>query len=92
MECAPTAEEIQNFASQHPDRYITAMANLGKLGGFTEKQEIDHNININIRSMSDSQLEDKFNELKQRLIDSDNASEVVAYEEIPDAVPQDEER
>ena len=67
MECAPEPEDILDFAAKHPDRYIMAISNLGKLGGFTEKREIDVDIHVHVRGLSDSQLEDRFRELATKM-------------------------
>lgn len=69
MECAPDPEAIIDFADAHPDRWANALASLGKLAGFTEKKEIALDINMNIRTLSDSQLEDRLAELKSKLIE-----------------------
>jgi hypothetical protein len=71
MECAPDPEALIDFADAHPDRWASALASIGKLGGFTEKKEIEVDININVRTMSDSQLEDRLAELKQQLIEGE---------------------
>jgi hypothetical protein len=69
IEMGPDPEAIQDFADAHPDRWANALATIGKLGGFTEKKEIEVDFNLNIRSMSDSQLEDKLAEIKREIIE-----------------------
>lgn len=76
MECAPDPEAIMDFADAHPDRWANALASIGKLAGFTEKKEIDIDINLNIKSLSDSQLEDRLAELKKSLIIEAEATDV----------------
>lgn len=69
LENAPDPEAILDFADAHPDRWANALASIAKIGGFTEKKEIDIDVNLNIRSLSDSQLEDRLAQLKSKLID-----------------------
>ena len=63
LECMPTVEALVDFADANPDKWASAIASIGKLAGFTEKKEVAVDINLNIKSMSDSQLEDRLNEL-----------------------------
>lgn len=69
MECAPDPEAIVDFADAHPDRWANALSSIGKLAGFTEKKEIELDINLNVRTLSDSQLEDRLAQLKSKLIE-----------------------
>lgn len=63
VECAPTPEAMEAFATKYPDRYINALTALGRLAGFTEKREVEFSGNVNVRQLSDSQLEDRLNEM-----------------------------
>ena len=67
MECSPTPEDIIQFASKYPDRYAGAIRQLAQIGGFTEKREVSVDVHVNIRTMSDSQLEDRLKQLTQEL-------------------------
>ena len=67
MECSPTPEDIHKFASKYPDRYAGAIRQLAQIGGFTEKREVSVDVHVNIRTMSDSQLEDRLKQLTQEL-------------------------
>lgn len=67
MECAPTPQTIMAFADRYPDRWTKAMVDLGRLGGFADRKEIDLSLEANIRGMSDSQLEDRLSEAAYRL-------------------------
>lgn len=67
MECAPTPQTIMAFADKYPDRWTKAMVDLGRLGGFAEKKEIDFNFAAQVARMSDSQLEDQLREQAYRL-------------------------
>lgn len=67
MECSPTPQTIMAFADKYPDRWTKAMVDLGRLGGFAEKKEIDFNFAAKVARMSDSQLEDQLREQAYRL-------------------------
>lgn len=67
LECAPSAEDVEAFASLHPDKYINALKNLGLLAGFTEKREVAWTGTLNVNDMSDSQLEDALMERARAL-------------------------
>jgi len=55
------------FANKYPDRYAGAIRQLAQIGGFTEKREVSVDVHVNIRTMSDSQLEDRLKQLTQEL-------------------------
>jgi hypothetical protein len=67
MECAPTPQTIMDFADRYPDRWTKALLDLGRLGGFADRKEIDLNLQARIQNMSDSQLEDALREQAYRL-------------------------
>lgn len=53
----PTDEAIARMAEKWPEKWVMALVQLAKIGGFTEKTESNVNINVSIGQMSDSQLE-----------------------------------
>lgn len=63
----PSREAITRFAEAYPDRYMSALAQLSRIAGFTDKTETSVNININVAKLSDSQLEDQIAEISKRL-------------------------
>jgi hypothetical protein len=65
LECGPEPEDIIAFAAKKPDLWAKAVADLARLSGYTEKQEVLHTVNVN--QMSDSQLEDKAAEMARAL-------------------------
>ena len=67
MECAPTPQRVMEFADRYPDRWTKALVDLGRLGGFAEKKDIDFNFSAKVQRMSDSQLEDALRETAYRL-------------------------
>lgn len=58
LENAPSADAIDKLATRSPDKYISALTQLARIAGFTEKSEATVDINVHISQMSDSQLED----------------------------------
>lgn len=64
LENMPSEEAIHQFANRYPDRYASALSNIGSLAGFSSKTEQTHNVNVNVGQMSDSQIED---ELRRRM-------------------------
>lgn len=67
MECIPTPQTIMAFADKYPDRWTKALLELGRLGGFADKQQLDVNFEMQVRSLSDSQLEDRLRDEAYRL-------------------------
>jgi hypothetical protein len=67
LECSPDPEDIKQFASKYPDRYAGAIRQLAQIGGFTEKREVSVDVHVNIRTLSDSQLEDRLKQLTGEL-------------------------
>src|SRR5262245_44528809 len=58
MECMPSPQTVMAFADKYPDRWTKALVDLGRLGGFADRKEIDLNFAAQVQNMSDSQLED----------------------------------
>jgi hypothetical protein len=67
MHCFPEPDSLKLFADKYPDRYIQAMAHLARIAGYTDKTESSVNVNVNVRQLSDSQLEDRLKELSANL-------------------------
>lgn len=67
MECAPSVQTILAFANKYPDRWTKALVDLGRLGGFAERKEIDVNFAAQVQRMSDSQLMDQIEQQAYRL-------------------------
>lgn len=67
LECAPTEADLQRLARSHPDRYINAIGQLARTGGFTDKTEVNHNVNVSVTQMSDSQIEDRIKQLAEQM-------------------------
>lgn len=67
MECAPTPDEVLKFAAKKPDAYIKAVSDLARMAGYTDKREVEVNLNLKLGAMSDSQLEDRMRELASTL-------------------------
>lgn len=58
IESGPSDEAISKMAEKYPEKWVTALAQIARIGGFTEKTESTLNVNVSIGQMSDSQLED----------------------------------
>ena len=67
LECSPDPQAIQKFAEKYPDRYAGAIRALAQIGGFSEKREVSVDVHVNIRQLSDSQLEDRMRQLNEQL-------------------------
>jgi hypothetical protein len=69
--CQPDEESIRGFAKRQPDRYYQAVCILGKLAGFSDKLEVEGNLNMKMKAMSDMELlaeQDKIRrEIKEEL-------------------------
>ncbi len=57
LECGPTDGAIVNLAERNPDRWGQLLAMLARLGGYTEKLEVEASIAMSIHDMSDAELE-----------------------------------
>lgn len=64
LNCRPTMENIIQWASQHPDRWANAIAVFAKLGGYTEKMEVQLDVFHNITDLSDAALLQQLQELQ----------------------------
>lgn len=54
----PDAASLQALAMKKPELYINSLISMARISGFTEKQEVQHTVTVNVNKMSDSQLED----------------------------------
>jgi hypothetical protein len=59
IENGPTDDAIAKMAEKYPEKWVTALVQMGRMSGFTEKTEATVNVNVSIGQMSDSQLEDE---------------------------------
>jgi hypothetical protein len=67
LDAFPSAEALEAFAEKYPDRYVTALGHIARVAGYTDKTESSINVNINVRAMSDSQLEDRLKQLAKQV-------------------------
>ena len=69
--CQPDDESIQTFAKKHVDRFYQSIAIMGRLAGFSDKLEVEGNLNMKIKEMSDMELRAEYektrNELKEEI-------------------------
>lgn len=84
LECSPSADAITRMAEKTPDKYIAALSQLARTSGFTDKTEQTHTINLNIGTMSDSQLEDRARAIASQLQLPAPVAEYTEFEEVHD--------
>ena len=58
IQCAPEPEFVKLMGMDAPDKYISGLANLARVAGFTDKTETTVDVTVNYRLLSDSQIED----------------------------------
>lgn len=61
----PTLENMQAFADRAPDKWAQTIGMFAKLAGYKDEIEVNQNINVQISSMSDSELMDRVRELEE---------------------------
>ena len=67
LQQSPSAEALAEFAERYPDKYVTAMASLARISGYTEKTvSLNLDVTMDLTQLSDSQLEDRLRELQAR--------------------------
>lgn len=54
---APTEEAIAQQAEKHPDRWAQSTVIVARLGGFSEKLEVEGSLSMRIEGLSDAQLQ-----------------------------------
>ncbi len=67
--CEPNEEALQQFANNHPDRWIAAMARLSQVAGYHERLEIKGNIVLELHSMGDAQLLEELEKVETKLLE-----------------------
>ncbi len=74
LAAAPDVDDIAQFAKRYPDRYAQGLVMLGKLSGYHERMQVDHEHRhlLEIHEMSDMELMQRLYEVMKKLgIDSD---------------------
>lgn len=82
LQCGPDRHDIIAFAKRNPDKWAKTIQVFASLSGYAEKMEID--INMNIQSMSDTQIEARLAELDTLLIEHSPNSVVTPSHLDPD--------
>jgi hypothetical protein len=54
--CQPDEESIQAFAKKHVDRFYQSVAIMGRLAGFSDKLEVEGNLSMKLKQMSNMEL------------------------------------
>jgi hypothetical protein len=88
LENGPDIADVKLFAAKYPDRWAQTARQLAQMAGYAERTEIEHNITLNVRSMSDSQLEDQLRK-ELELVANPPASESEQSAEGASAVQED---
>lgn len=60
---SPELEDIADLASKDPARWVKAVTEIAKIAGFSEKKEVHVGVHVDVRQLSDSQLEDRLRQL-----------------------------
>ncbi len=74
LQAAPDVDDIAEFARRYPDRWAQAVTMIGKLSGFHERMQVDHEHRhlLEIHELSDMELMQRLHEVMKKLgIDSD---------------------
>jgi len=67
IQCAPSPDNIQKFADEHPDKWANTIKTMANLSGFNDKLEIEGNVNIDIQLKGDAELISQLGELQGHL-------------------------
>ncbi len=69
LAAAPDVDDIAEFAKRYADRYAQGLVMLGKLSGFHERMQVDHEHRhlVAIHEMSDMELMQRLQEVMKQL-------------------------
>lgn len=83
--CAPDIPVLQAFARENPKEWATAVKIFAELGGFHQKLEIQNNILVEVRNLSDAELLQRRQELAEKVIEigQDSYSVIKTEKEVP---------
>jgi len=70
LNCAPTDEAIVALAEKNPDRWGQLLAIVARLGGYTEKLEVEGTLVHTVNALSDAELAAKIAAFDQLLATS----------------------
>lgn len=57
LRSAPSGDAIALMAGKNPAQWAGAIIGLARMAGFTERREVEHTGTINMRQMSDAEIE-----------------------------------
>ncbi len=69
LAAAPDVDDIAEFARRNPERWAQAVTMIGKLSGFHERMQVDHEHRhlVAIHEMSDMELMQRLHEVMKQL-------------------------
>jgi len=65
--CQPDQDSIQAFAKKHVDRFYQSVAIMGRLAGFSDKLEVEGNLSMKIKQMSDMELLAEHEKIRRKI-------------------------
>src|SRR5262245_61785597 len=67
IELVPSSEAVKTLAESEPAKFMTALASIAKMAGYSDKTETNIEVTHNYRFLSDSQIEDRLRGLCHKL-------------------------
>ncbi len=69
LQAAPDVDSVAEFAKRYPDRWAQALIMIGKLSGFHERMQVDHEHRhlVAIHEMSDMELMQRLHKVMKQL-------------------------
>jgi hypothetical protein len=64
MQCRPDPVSIAEWAREHPDRWMNAVAVCAKAAGFADETHVVNDVRMTIENMSDAQLLQRLEEMR----------------------------
>ena len=73
LQAAPDADSVAEFARRNPERWAQAVTMIGKLSGFHERMQVDHEHRhlLAIHEMSDMELMQRLRDVMKELASGD---------------------
>jgi hypothetical protein len=67
LQSCPTEMQLYEWAEAHPDKWVSAIAAMARLAGYSDKLEVDMTHTLNVGNISDADLLQRLQELRDRL-------------------------
>jgi hypothetical protein len=91
LDAAPDADTIRAAAKKSPDRWAQGLTLLGKLAGYSEKLEMDLSGHVDVRRLSDLELDAKIAVLRSQIAQTGQQSRLTAIGPPPPRLAQSTE-